>query len=146
MTATSIINNANQLTAIANRLRALPDVVAAYLHGSAAKERLRPDSDIDIALLFGGSGPSHFDLLDLSADLEIITGRPAHLGILSLEQLIYATEVHQHGKELFCLDEGCRDLFFMRMLSAYADYNYARREVLDTYLVRENDSDEYSSE
>jgi len=146
MTASSLTVSAKQLSAITESLGSLPGLAVAYLHGSAARGRLHPASDLDIALLFNGPAPLTNKLLSLSADLETIAGRPVHLGILSLENLIYATEVYRHGKEIFCRDEDCRDLFLMQMLSAYVDYNYARREVLDAYLIRENDSDEYTAE
>jgi len=35
----------------------------AYLHGSRAAGRHRPDSDIDIAAHFGGRAPNSFDVL-----------------------------------------------------------------------------------
>ena len=35
----------------------------AYLHGSRASGRYRPDSDIDIAAYFGGQPPNAFDIL-----------------------------------------------------------------------------------
>ncbi|NCP04578.1 MAG: nucleotidyltransferase domain-containing protein [Deltaproteobacteria bacterium] len=121
------------------RLAALPGLVAAYLHGSATKGRLRKESDLDIALLLADEKDSADDLAALGADLEVIVGRPVHLGVLNLDRLIYATEVYQHGCELICLNREEHDRFFMRLLSAYADYNFARREVLSSYLVRESD-------
>ena len=35
----------------------------AYLHGSRASGRYRPDSDVDIAAYFGGQPPNAFDIL-----------------------------------------------------------------------------------
>lgn len=138
--------NEQQLKALAGRLKSLSGLVAAYLHGSGARGRLRPESDLDIALLFEAERPSASILLDLAVDLEPVIGRTLHLGVLSCENLIYATEVYQHGRELLCLDEALKDRFFMQLLSSYADFNHARREVLDAYLVREGDSDGYSAE
>jgi len=121
------------------RLEVLPGLVAAYLHGSATKGRLRKESDLDIALLLAENRNSGANLSQLGADLELIVGRPVHLGVLSLDSLIYAAEVYQHGWELICLNREQHDRFFMRLLSTYADYNFARREVLSSYLVRESD-------
>jgi len=121
------------------RLEVLPSLVAAYLHGSATKGRLRKESDLDIALLLAENRNSGANLSQLGADLELIVGRPVHLGVLSLDSLIYAAEVYQHGWELICLNREQHDRFFMRLLSTYADYNFARREVLSSYLVRESD-------
>ncbi|MCF6178968.1 MAG: nucleotidyltransferase domain-containing protein [Geopsychrobacter sp.] len=134
-----------QIEAVVRQLTTLPGLVAAFLHGSAVKGRLRAESDIDIALLFQEQSPSASFLLELAVDLETCVGRPVHLGVLSCDSLIYATEVYRHGRELFCVDEELKDRFFMRMLSAYADFNRARREVLNAYLIREDDGG-YSAE
>ncbi len=138
--------NEQQLEMLVGRLKSLPGLVAAYLHGSGARGRLRPESDLDIALLFMGDRPSTAVLLDLAVALESVVGRAVHFGVLSNNNLIYATEVYQHGRELLCMDETLKAHFFMQLLSAYADYNHARREVLDAYLVREGDTDGYSAE
>lgn len=41
-----------ELQALSDYLGSLPDVLAALVFGSAAAGRLRPDSDLDIAVLF----------------------------------------------------------------------------------------------
>ncbi len=146
MTGRCTAPDEKQLEILVERLKSLPGLVAAYLHGSGARGRLRPESDLDIALLFMGDRPSASVQLNLAADLEAVVGRAVHLGVLSGKNLIYATEVYRYGRELLCLDETRKDDFFMQLLSAYADFNHARREVLDAYLVREEDVDEYSAE
>ena len=52
----------------------------AYLHGSRAAGRERPDSDIDIAAYFGGRPPYSFDvLLPPGVDLLILDDAPLEL-------------------------------------------------------------------
>ena len=52
----------------------------AYLHGSRASGRYRPDSDIDIAAYFGGQPPNAFDiLLPPGVDLLVLDHAPLEL-------------------------------------------------------------------
>ena len=52
----------------------------AYLHGSRAAGRERPDSDTDIAAYFGGRPPSSFDvLLPAGVDLLVLDDAPLEL-------------------------------------------------------------------
>lgn len=66
--------------ALAARLAAEPDVLAAGLFGSAALGRLRDDSDIDIyvRLVHGAAWPLRHEL-DLATDLAAIVGRDIDL-------------------------------------------------------------------
>ena len=52
----------------------------AYLHGSRALGRHRPDSDIDIAAYFGGRSPNAFDILmPPGVDLLVLDHAPLEL-------------------------------------------------------------------
>jgi predicted nucleotidyltransferase len=52
----------------------------AYLFGSRADGRYRPDSDIDIAAHFGGSAPNAFDILmPPGVDLLVLDHAPLEL-------------------------------------------------------------------
>lgn len=52
----------------------------AYLHGSRASGRHRPDSDIDIAAYFGGRPPASFEvLLPPGVDLLVLDDSPLEL-------------------------------------------------------------------
>ncbi len=73
------------------RLRQEPSVCSVFLHGSAAQGRLRPDSDIDIAIL--PAAHTHISTqtrLMLAGELESLLGRTVDIGILSTNNLIYA--------------------------------------------------------
>jgi len=70
-----------------------PAVDAAYLLGSAAEDRLRPDSDVDIAILIRRSSAfSVEDRLALMATLGRIFRRSIDLGLLDTSNLVYAKE------------------------------------------------------
>lgn len=75
---------------------ALPETLAvlrrhgarfAYLFGSRATGRARPDSDVDVAAYFGENAPASFDvLLPHGVDLLVLDGAPLELrGRVSLE-------------------------------------------------------------
>ncbi|MCD6584136.1 MAG: nucleotidyltransferase domain-containing protein [Desulfobacteraceae bacterium] len=110
-------------------------VAAAYLFGSAVNGELRPDSDIDIAVLsVPGIFLTQMDLLKLSSQFEDHCGREVDIGILSSKNLIYTKEAILNGK---CIYENgdiyCR-LFAATALGLYAQLKKERREVEDAYI------------
>ena len=64
----------------------------AYLHGSRARARHRPDSDIDIAAYFGGQPPQAFDVL-MPSGVDLL--------VLNRASLELAGRVAVDGKLLF---------------------------------------------
>ena len=113
-----------------------PQIDAAYLLGSAATGRLRPDSDADVALLLRpGQKLSALERLTLAAELGTIFGRQADLGVLSAANLVYAKEVVAHGRLIFARDRTTAARFAMHTLSMYAALQESRREVLRAYAA-----------
>jgi len=126
----------NVLSAIAAQLRSRLSVSAAYLLGSAAEERLRPDSDVDIAVLpqHGRSLPTQ-ERLALAAELALIVGRNVDLGVLSMANLVYAKEAVARGRLVFERDHLITSQFEMYTLSMYASLQESRQEVLRAYAA-----------
>jgi uncharacterized protein len=121
---------------LTERLEQEEHIAAAYLLGSAIRDELRPDSDIDIALLpVRGRVISSGDRLSLAADLEEIAGRPVDVGVLSTANLVYAKEAVAHGSVIFERDHAARARFAMLVLSMYASLQESRREVLHAYAA-----------
>lgn len=123
---------------IADKLRELlehqPAISAAYLHGSRVKGRQRPDSDMDIALLPAGSvSPSQRTILELAADMSVITGCEVDIGLLSHDNLIYAKEVVESGIPIIEKEPFPARIFHATTLSMYCELQTARREVVDAY-------------
>ncbi len=112
-----------------------PRYAAAYLFGSAANGELRPDSDIDIAVL---PSPGVFliqmDLLKLSSLLEENCGREVDIGILSSKNLIYTREAILKGKCIYEIDDIYCRLFIATVLGLYAQLKIERKEVEDVYI------------
>ena len=78
------------ISKLKDALDAHRDVIVAYLFGSAARGRLRPDSDVDVAVLSADcprSGSSGLTLASmrygLQADLQEAAHRPVDLVILN---------------------------------------------------------------
>ena len=111
-------------------------VAAAYLLGSAADGRLRPDSDVDIAVL--PTAPNRLLLterLTLAAELSRLAGREVDLGVLTTRNLVYAKEAVTRGRLIFDRDHSMTATFEMYALSMYASLQEARREVLRVYAA-----------
>jgi len=113
-----------------------PEVCAVFLHGSAAKGRLRPDSDLDLAILpMAGKTLSADRRLDLAARLTSETGRQVDFGVLSSANLVYAKEVIEHGRLLFTKDPARSEACLALCLSLYVDLQQSRKEVLNAYAA-----------
>ncbi|MFM8365081.1 MAG: type VII toxin-antitoxin system MntA family adenylyltransferase antitoxin [Verrucomicrobiota bacterium] len=124
------------LESLAARLGSTTGIDAAYLLGSAASGQLRPDSDVDIALLpTRGASFTGRQLAELAADLESIADRPVDLGILNTGNLVYAKEAVSRGHLFHERDPAARRRFAMHVLSMYADLQENRREILDAYAA-----------
>jgi predicted nucleotidyltransferase len=109
---------------------------AVYLMGSAARGQMRPDSDIDIALL-PAAGKKIDDLkrLALAADISFTSGLKLDIGILSTANLVYAKEAILTGVEIYVKDRVYTDLMTTTLLGMYLDFQDQRREVLNAYRI-----------
>jgi predicted nucleotidyltransferase len=109
---------------------------AAYLLGSAAAGRLRPESDVDLAILpaRGCRMPAHV-WRQLAVDLAVIFGREVDLGLLGTANVVYAKEVVATGRLVFQRCPRITAEFEMMTLSRYASLQEARREVLRAYAA-----------
>jgi len=108
-------------------------ILCAWIHGSQAKNSARHDSDLDIAVASFSGGLSAEQKLDISQRLNILCSIPVHLGIVQSSNLVFNTEVFQHGKLIYCADKTKTDFLIMRLLSMYASFNEERKTILDAY-------------
>ena len=120
--------------AIIRLLAADERIEAAYLLGSAAQGRLRPESDVDIAVM-----PARDKSLNaverclLAASLSLELGREVDLGLLSSANLVYARQAILTGHRLFARDAFRADLQAASLLGMYERFNLDRREVSNAY-------------
>jgi predicted nucleotidyltransferase len=118
-------------------LEAQPAVLAAVVFGSAAVGRLRPDSDLDLAVLFAeGRVPDAFAALELRAALEQRLCRDVDLIILNQASPILAFQVAKNGRLITCKDPHAYQLYAMRLISEYADFKRIRRPIEEAIINR----------
>ena len=113
-----------------------PRILALYVLGSAASDTMRPDSDVDMAILLEpGKKMGALERAELAADATLKLSRDVDLGELCSRNLIYAREAILKGRRLFTRNESRADLIETGLLGMYAQFNEDRREVLDAYRI-----------
>jgi uncharacterized protein len=110
------------------RLRAIfaadpREALAAYLFGSFARGTARPDSDVDIAVLYGAPPPSTLAApqLVLEADLDRILRREVQVIALDTAPIDLVHRVLRDGKLILDRDPGARIAFEVRARNVYFD-------------------------
>ena len=107
----------------------VPDVVAVYLFGSAVTGELRPDSDIDLAVLLPTTLPTA-RLWALAQSLAVSAGRDVDLIDLGSTSTVMRAQIVSTGKRLYCANELLCAEFEGRVYSDYARLNEERRHIL----------------
>ncbi len=124
------------LSCIKEQINSDPRILSAYALGSAVSGRMRPDSDLDIAILpAAGVLLSQVDIMELSAALSLAIGRNVDLGVLSSHNLIYSSEAILKGERLFCRDAFQGDLAAATLLGLAAWFEFERREIVNAYTA-----------
>ncbi|MFZ2656372.1 MAG: nucleotidyltransferase domain-containing protein [Victivallales bacterium] len=117
-------------SAFANDVR----VEAVYLLGSAASGQMRPDSDIDIALLPAeGVTLDAFTRNEMASSLALDLGRDVDAGVISSGNLIYAYQAIMTGRRVFERNPSRVDEKVAFLLGMYGQFNLERKEVCDAY-------------
>ena len=113
----------------------IPGLSAVYLFGSGARGGLRPESDLDVAVLLApGVDLSSMQRLELAADLGTLAGRTVDLSVLGRPGgAVLAKEAVTTGLRLW--DDGTQAAaeFEMYALSAYARLREDRAPVEAAY-------------
>jgi predicted nucleotidyltransferase len=112
------------IEALVNCLAAQPDVLAAYLFGSYATGKARPESDVDVAVLLSGTDEmERFERrLRLMGEVEEALGRrSADVVVLNDAPPLLAHQVLMHGRLIFERDRAGRVEFEVRTGKIYAD-------------------------
>ena len=102
------------------------DVSAAYVFGSVAAGRARPDSDLDVAVLLDPRvrhGDALTRRLQLMADLGAALGRSdVDVVILNDAPLLLAHRVLSRGRLVFARSAAARVRFQVRTAARYLDF------------------------
>ena len=102
------------------------EIQAAYVFGSAATGRMRRDSDVDVAVLVGGTGVRRTGTMDyrsaLMADLGAALRRPdVDVVILNEAPALLAHRVLSRGRLVFERSRSARVRFQVRTAARYQD-------------------------
>jgi len=117
------------------------DVVFAYLFGSAVKGRLRPASDLDVAVFFNAErktmprGETAERALDLEGHLEARLGRSVQVVALDHAPPELIQNALGHGRFLFSRDEEARRQFYVDAGRRLYDRAHARA-IFERYRER----------
>ena len=115
------------------------DVDLAYLFGSAARDRLRERSDVDIAIRFKPSLPKDryfYNLVRLESALIRLVPRKIDLAILNFNDALLRYEVIRNGVVLYSADEEARALFHIRTYRDYDDFCHAQNFYVEAMRQR----------
>ncbi len=122
---------------LAQELNNYPGALAWYLLGSAVKGTLRPDSDLDLAVLpWPGKVIDSVALVRWAGPLSLKVGRELDIGILDGSNLVYAKEALWTGRLLYCADEAAERKRKAELFALYLTFQEDRREVLNAYQAR----------
>jgi predicted nucleotidyltransferase len=109
--------------------------IVVYLFGSAARNELREDSDIDIAFLTDNDIDPYICFMK-AQELADIFKREVDLINLNTSSTVFKAQVVGTGKYIYCSDDNKRMYFEMRALKEYALLNEERQVILNNIKER----------
>lgn len=126
-----------EIQALSDYLGSLPDVLAALVFGSAAAGRLRPDSDIDIAVLFPAQAvPDALAAVELRERMTQFASRDIDLVVLNHAPTILAFQAIKTGRIIACRDQYAYQCYVVRLITEYADFKRIRRPIEEAVYKR----------
>ncbi len=108
----------------------IPGLLGIYIYGSFAENRLRPDSDIDIAFLTREK-ISAVDKWKIQEELASLLDIDIDLVDLKDASVVLRAEVVEKGARIFTQNEYECDNFEVTTYSMYADLNETRKDILN---------------
>lgn len=106
--------------------------IAIYLFGSAARDELREDSDIDIGFFTEYNVEiDEYEKFMKAQELADVFKRDVDLVHLNTSSTIFKVQVTYYGKNIYCKDNTKREFFEMRCLKEYALLNEERKVIID---------------
>ena len=105
------------------------------LFGSAADEKMRDDSDIDVAFLSEKS-LSEYEVFIVAQELAAKLGRDVDLIDLSKASTVFKSIILGTGKIIYSADENRKHEFQIKTFKDYVILNEERKEVLDRIRER----------
>jgi predicted nucleotidyltransferase len=109
---------------------ALPDLIAAYVFGSQARQRATPQSDLDLAVLLPDPLPA-LSCWQLAQQLAAELKLDVDLLDLRRTSTVMQAQVVAYGERLYCRDANLCAAFESRVYTDYARLNEERRAILE---------------
>jgi len=106
-----------------------------WLFGSWARGTARPESDVDLGVLFARP-PTTRERFEAAVDLGGLLGRDVDLIDLDQAPPVLARQVLRHGRLRVDRNPARRAAFFSRVVSLYDDLKIVRREAERALLER----------
>lgn len=119
----SSLNKTNEL--LIERL----NPIVVYLFGSAARNELREDSDIDIAYV-SKTHLTPYENFMLAQEIADIFKKDVDLVDLKEASTVFKAQVVATGKNIYCSNENERMYFEMRTFKEYALLNEERESIM----------------
>jgi len=117
-----------------------PQITAAYLYGTAARGKLRPNSDVDVALLVAepySTEESNALETKVICDIEAVFHRDADVKVLNqIEHLPLLHEIFATGILLVDHDPVERRNFVVKKNQEYLDFLPHYQRILNVYAER----------
>ncbi|MFW5773902.1 MAG: type VII toxin-antitoxin system MntA family adenylyltransferase antitoxin [Tangfeifania sp.] len=110
--------------------RKIPGLLGIYIYGSFAENRMRPDSDIDIAFLTWKK-ISAIDKWKIQEELASLLDNDIDLVDLKDASVVLRAEVVENGTRIYTENEYECDNFEVTTYSMYADLNETRKDILN---------------
>ena len=120
---------------VARTLAPHPEIQLAFVFGSAARDALRPDSDVDVAVL-AASRLSPEARLELMAELSLAVKREVDLVDLSTAWGLILRQVLTTGTLALKRSDTAHAMLLKRMLFDQADMEPLRQRIIEKSLER----------
>lgn len=126
-----------EVDALQRCLKRYPEIVAAYLFGSAVSGKMTPMSDIDVALIVRDEATLDEILLltsNIASDIQRLFHREGDVKVLNrIQRLPFLHEVLATGKLIVEREPEIHRRFIRRILTAYLDFQPVYEKCLRTY-------------
>lgn len=122
-----------QKSAIVNYLIRKFNAHTVILFGSAAREELRQDSDVDIAFISALPAPSAYELFMASSELADLVNNEVDLIYFPNANPVFKAQIIGTGEVLYDSEPFLRQTAFMIALKEYALLNDERKEIVERY-------------
>lgn len=126
-----------EISALQQRLSSHPEIIAAYLFGSAVAGKMNPMSDVDVAILLQEETPYRRELsisFHIMSAVQEIFHREGDVKVLNrIKDLPFLHEVLSKGKLVYEHDPAIHRAFVARTVIDYLDFKPAHEIALRNY-------------